>query len=555
MSLRLTLAILVACVWAGAVRADGLAPERRLLDSLDRELRNAPKYVEMRHRRIRLLKDMRDGLDASPEQEYQLNCKLYDEYFSFQFDSALYFLTRNLHLADMLGDRNLQAESLVELALLYTTSGMYLEAREVLARQIDTASMNREQLIHYYLVQQRFQRDFHEYSKHSEMAEAATRKLDYYRSRLFEELDPASEEYLSLRVTEAMDDGQMERADSLNRLLLARHAPDTHPYAMHAYDQALISYALGRRSDVGAWYTRSAIADVMTATTDNASLCSLARLLFEEQHIERAFRYILIAMDDAICYNAKLRPWQIARIMPVIEKSYTQRSSATQRTQRIQTVAISVSAVVILLFAIYSYVMFRRARRSSREIRCKNTQISRINEELSRMNAQLRSLNTSIVEANYVKEEYIGLLLSMCSNYIEKMLGFQRAVKRKLADGRGAELQRELSSSALMDAEVEEFYSMFDGAFLRLYPNFVEEFNSLLRDEERIVLPKGELLNTELRIFALIRLGIADSSKIAALLRYSVNTIYNYRAKVKNKAKCGRDDFEDRIKTIGSFKA
>lgn len=110
-------------------------------------------------------------------------------------------------------------------------------------------------------------------------------------------------------------------------------------------------------------------------------------------------------------------------------------------------------------------------------------------------------------------------------------------------------------STALMDAELEDFYNMFDGAFLRLYPDFVEEFNSLLKDEERIVLHKGEMLNTELRIFALIRLGISDSSKIAALLRYSVNTIYNYRAKVKNRAKSGREDFEDRIRTIGSFKS
>lgn len=526
----------------------------RLLKNLDGELRNSNKYIEARYRRIRFLLDMKEGIGASREQRYQINRKLYDEYFPFKFDSALYFLTDNLELAHDLGDKRRSAETLVELGLLYTTSGMYLEAREVLTHQIDTQSMSREQMTHYYWVQQRFYRDFHEYSKHSEMAETAIRKLEFYRARLFETLDPDSEECLSLRVGQALDDRQMELADSINAILLARHTPDSHPYAMHAYNQALIDYALGRDT-FGEWYTRSATADVMTATKDNASIASLARLLFEEQDVERAFRYILISMDDAIFYNAKLRPWQIAQIMPVIEKSYTRHNQAAQRTQRLMILVISLSSVILLLFAVYAYVMFRRARRAAREIHRKNTQISSINEELSQMNARLRDLNTSIAEANGVKEEYIGLLLSMCSNYIEKLLSLQRNVKRKLSAGKGSELQKELSSTALMDAELEDFYNMFDSAFLRLYPDFVEEFNSLLKDDERIVLHKGEMLNTELRIFALIRLGITDSSKIAALLRYSVNTIYNYRAKVKNKARCGREDFEDMIQTIGSFKS
>lgn len=555
MKLRHLLPVLL-CILPGGSGLAGPHEEsfERLLKTLDGELRNSNKYIEARYRRIRFLLDMKEDIGASREQQYQINRKLYDEYFSFKFDSALYFLTDNLQLARDLGDKRRSAETLVELGLLYTTSGMYLEAREVLTHQIDTQSMSREQMPHYYWVQQRFYRDFHEYSKHSEMAETAIRKLEFYRTRLFETLNPDSEEYLSLRVSEALDDRQMELADSINTILLTRHTPDSHPYAMHAYNQALIDYALGR-SDFGEWYTRSAISDVMTATKDNASIASLARLLFEEQDVERAFRYILISMDDAIFYNAKLRPWQIAQIMPVIEKSYTRHNQAAQRTQRLMTLLIGVSSVILLLFAVYAYAMFRRARRAAREIHRKNTQISSINEELSQMNARLRDLNTSIAEANGVKEEYIGLLLSMCSNYIEKLLSLQRNVKRKLSAGKGSELQKELSSTALMDAELEDFYNMFDSAFLRLYPDFVEEFNSLLKDDERIVLHKGEMLNTELRIFALIRLGITDSSKIAALLRYSVNTIYNYRAKVKNKARGGREDFEDMIKTIGSFKS
>lgn len=526
----------------------------KLLSTLDAELDRSDLYVDTRYRRIRFLYDMRAEGGLSHEQRYHLNRKLYDEYFSFKFDSAYYYLTDNLALAGALGDQRREAETLVELGMLYTTAGMYLEAREVLTNQIDTLRLSSEQLNRYYWVQQRFNRDFCEYSKNPTMTETAVLRLAYYRRRLFELLPPDSEEYLALRVIEAFDGGEMERADSLNGILLARHAPESHPYAMHAYDQALIDYALGRE-EFREWYIRSAISDVMTATKDNASIASLARQLFEDQDVERAFRYILVSMDDAICYNAKLRPWQVAQIMPVIEKSYTERSRAAQRVRRTLNITMTGMAAVLLLFALYAYAMFRRTRRTAEVIHRKNRLISSINEKLAAVNARLSEMNASMVEANGVKEEYIGLLLAMCSNYIEKMLNLQRTVKRKLSAGKGAELQKELSSSSLMDAELEDFYNMFDGAFLRLYPDFVEEFNSLLKDDERIVLHKGELLNTELRIFALIRLGITDSSKIAALLRYSVNTIYNYRAKVKNKAKFSRDDFEDSIRHIGSFKS
>lgn len=547
----LLLILLLAGSWsARPVRAN---VSESLLQALDRELDRSNMYVEERRRRIRLLRDMQRA-DASREQRYMLNRKLYDEYYSFKFDSALICLMDNLQLAHELRDRRREQETQIELGMLYTTAGMYLEAMEVLTTRIDTLTLDRTQTLRYYCVQQRFHRDYNEYMRHHTLATNAPQRLSYYRSQLFASLPPGSDGYLELEVDDAITRGEMERADSVNAILLTRYPPDSHPYAIQAYVQAIISFALGR-DDYSDWYIRSATADVMTATKDNASLVSLARELFGQQDIQRAFRYVLISMDDALFYNARLRPWQVAQIMPVIEKSYTEHTQAAMRMQYLAIIAVGVSAVLLLLLSLYAYAMLRRTRRTAQEIRHKNEQISDINAELHRTNNRLRGLNAAIVEANGVKEEYIGLLLSMCSNYIEKMLSMQRAVKRKLAAGRGAELQKELSSSTLIDAELNDFYEMFDNAFLKLYPDFVEEFNSLLKDDERIYPAKEERLNTELRIFALIRLGITDSSRIAALLRYSVNTIYNYRAKIKTKSKYGRDDFENMIRTIGSFKA
>ena len=195
--------------------------------------------------------------------------------------------------------------------------------------------------------------------------------------------------------------------------------------------------------------------------------------------------------------------------------------------------------------------MLGRYRRNTQKIREMNERITTTNAALKSLNEQLELVNSDLSEANAVKEEYIALFLSMCSDYIEKLKAMQRNVRRKLYQGKGAELEKEFSSSNLMDEELNNFYEMFDNAFLSLYPNFVDEFNSLLKPDTYIKPKKGEKLNTELCIFALIRLGITDSSRIASLLRYSVNTIYNYRARTKNNALCDRDTFEQRIMTIG----
>ena len=192
----------------------------------------------------------------------------------------------------------------------------------------------------------------------------------------------------------------------------------------------------------------------------------------------------------------------------------------------------------------------RRTIRAHKSLRGINKRIVLQNSELNRVNDQLQKLNRQIAESNRVKEGYIGLFLAILSDNLDKMKEFRAYVKRSIRYGQVQELNDELNNSEWADIEIAHFYRTFDTAFLELYPTFVENFNDLLVPEERIELKKGELLNTELRIFALIRLGIKDSGRIASLLRYSVNTIYNYRAKIKNAARGSRDDFEERVSSL-----
>lgn len=235
-----------------------------------------------------------------------------------------------------------------------------------------------------------------------------------------------------------------------------------------------------------------------------------------------------------------------------MQKSYTDIQQTHQKKTRNMLVAMYVLVFLLLGGSFALFRLYRRQIEYSRRISEMNKEIKQSSDTLADFNKRLKKMNRELKEANAAKEEYIGLFLSMCSNYIDKMKAYQSGVRKLALAGNLDKLIAETSSPNNVEKELKEFYNMFDQAFLKLYPKFVEQFNGLLREDARIELKNGKLLNTELRIFALIRLGITQSSDIASMLRYSVNTIYNYRAQIKNSAIGDRDDFEERIKEIGN---
>ncbi len=490
------------------------------IERLDRALEMSADYESNHKLRMMTLENMLHSRGVSREQQYEIYGQMYDGYMAYQFDEAMSMLDKRMAIAEELADRKRMAEQLVD----------------------------------YYNTQQRFYYDYNEYTQTPDMARISKAKVRYYRDRILECTPCHAETHQHIVIRDAMDAGDYESAYELNLKLLSQFDPGSHSYAVHAYDQAVICDNLQLSDEKMLWYARSAAADVKCATKDNASLCCLAQAMLHEGQIDRAFRYITISLNDALFYNAKLRPWQIANVIPMIEKSYQDVRAEQERHTKTLLIVISVLATVLLGICLMVVYLYFRAHLSRRKIESMNAQIDQYNASLVEASERMRSVNTALVEANRVKEEYIGLFLTMCSSYIDKLDSYRRNVRRKLSAGKIDELKQESASSEMMTGELNGFYEMFDNAFLQLYPRFVEEFNELLKPGSRIELKKGERLNTELRIFALIRLGINDSSRIASLLRYSVNTIYNYRARIKNAASGNRDDFEERIKTIGAMK-
>jgi len=288
-----------------------------------------------------------------------------------------------------------------------------------------------------------------------------------------------------------------------------------------------------------------------SAVREYISLRKLAVLLYQEGDIDRAYSYLKLCMDDAVFCNARLRILEILQIFPLINDTYQQKAEKQQEQMKWALVSISLLSIFLLIAIFYVYKQMKRVAAARHEVIDANKRLKELNEELHRYNLQLKEANHIIAENSYLKEEYIGRYMDQCSVYLEKMDNYRRSLGKIAATGKVDELYKNIKSSKFIEEELKEFYANFDNTFLQLFPTFVEDFNTLLAEGEQIYPKVNERMSTELRIFALIRLGITDSVKIAQFLRYSVTTIYNYRTKVRNKAAGDRDQLEQEVMKIG----
>lgn len=528
----------------------------RELQTLDNALVDANTYIEQHLAKIEHLNELLQMRNISAEYKYEIYNQLYQEYEVFQFNKALEMLNKRYDIAIEMKDKSKQIDTELDKAQLYTISGLFTEVDNIFSSKIDTLALTPSQQAKYYFIQQRYYRNLEwktGYARSEQERQDFSQKWQYYCNKLMETDHPSSELHQYVSMLYYMSINAWHKAEEINEMLIAHCAQDSHSYAEYAYYRAAIYESWGKTNNALLWYIRSAIADVKSATKDTASIRVLSEKLLP-QDINRAFHYINVALENVIFYNAQLRHEDITAILPLIEKEYMLAQKQQQiETKKLLTI-ISFLAVALAIICSVVIYMYYKSVIARREIAIINKQIKQYNDSLSEINQRLKTANTDLAEANEVKEEYIGLFLTMCSSYIDKLKTYQRNIKRKLTAEKYSEILTEVSSTDYIDTELKSFYEMFDKAFLQLYPNFVEEFNDLLKPDKRIILGKDERLNTELRIFALIRLGITESSRIAALLRYSANTIYNYRARVKNCALDNREEFEEKVKTIGARK-
>ncbi len=501
------------------------------LEQLDLALEKSEDYVDAKEERISTIENMLHSRGVTELQQYHIYGQLYDEYVAFQFDKAKEMLEHQERIADSSGREDMKNDALLKKAHLFTTAGLFLEAENVF-QQLDTSALDSDQMIAWYNARQKFLHDYQEYVRTSGITVDDMDMMVVYQQKILQSTPENSVLNRHMTIMQLITEEKYEEAFQTNLRFIRSLDRNSRDYAVQTYWQGFICENQDNIEEAMHWWCESAMCDIRGAIKDNASLCTIAVNLTAPHDTGRAFRYIRISLDDALFYNAKLRKVQIASTLPWIEKAYAV-GMTHQYKERTKYLLFSLMATLLLLvICVISVRMYMKGRKSAEEIRSKNHQLAEYTQSIISAEENLRRINMDLVEANAAKEEYLGLFLSMCSGYLDK-------------------LKKTLSRDDY-EAELKSFYKTFDTSFLSLYPHFVEDFNALLNEDARITVRKGELLGTELRIYALIKLGITQSSHIASLLRYSVNTIYNYRAQIRNGAKDDKENFDDLVKNIGS---
>lgn len=523
-----------------------------LLRDLDVAIENSEQYEKEKIQRITLMKDGLNALELSLEEEYRINLRLYNEYEAYICDSARHYINRNIDIATQLGNREWLDESKLKKAHILATSGLYAEGVRLL-ETIEKKYLSERLLVDYYMAFENIYLYHAEYAQDDEYRPEYLDKMNRYRDSVLLVVPEGSYQYVIVRAPQFIDRQQPEQAEILLKDCMHKTASDTREYAILTSILAF-TYQMSNRLELQKMsLTESAIADIKGVVKENNSLRALSELLYEEGALDRANKYMKKSMADASFYNARLRNVQASKMLPVIDYAYQLEKEMQRRKLQIFLGVISILSLFLIVAVGYVIWQLKKLAKARREVVHANRELQKLNADLVEANRRQKQTNDSLTEANCIKEEYIGRFLGQCSAYIDKLETYRRMLNKKAASGKVEELYKTLKSSQFIEDELKEFYHNFDNSFLSIFPDFVECFNRLLPEGEQIVPKQGERLTTELRIFALIRLGITDSAKIASFLRYSITTIYTYRSKLKNKS-LYRDNLEEQVMKIGSFR-
>lgn len=503
--------------------------DERLLLRLDSVLEHHSVYTAEKEKRIAALRSLDHGLDAA--SRYTLYDRLYSEYFSYDFDSTATYAIRKLDAAIETKNREYIAIASLNLARAELARGNEVDAL-ISIRKAEPDTLTQAVLRLYYDTMIAFE----ESQGHD--------ALPYYQ-RLHSLLDSTSMSWVYNESNLLRALGRHDDAIALMEKNADRLSDSTHGTAISNFITGRLYLDINDSIAAMPHLIVSAINDVMTPVRDYSSLLELASLLFAYGDIDRAYRYINVTAEDLNASSVTANVIATNNLMPAIIAAYDSRN-ALRKSQQDRFI-IGIAILVILLASALVWVQKSRKKAA----RAADDQAI-LNRRLNEINASLAAINAELTESNKVKDAYIVQYLNLCSYYIECVDRYRNNL-RAVARNKGVnEMLYILNSGTTVDKELKEFYNSFDSTFLKLFPNFVQQFNNLLLPDKRVTLRQGELLTTELRVFALIRLGITDSEQIASFLRRSLSTIYNYRVKMRNAALGSRDDFERLVMLIAS---
>lgn len=525
---------------------------------LNHVLENKLKYDQHKLLYIKKVKKQLISNFSSLNDRYSNYQLLFNAYKSFIHDSAYVYCRKLNECALLLKDPNKINYSKVDMGFVLISAGMFKEGLDTL-KKVNTASFNKKQQYEYLFLQARSHFDIADYDKVDDYYQKYSPIGLSYCDSIINLTAPGSYAYLSATGLKALRKGNYPVAlAAYEKILQIKQT-----YQDSAINLSCLSYTYFELKNTPlavAALIKAAIIDNAHSTKEGVALTNLASYLYKEGDVKTAFSYINNAIDDANFYGAKHREAQISNIMPIIQSEKVNGIEKQKRMLTIYASTITSLVIIVFVFTFITLKQLKRLRIADQVIINKNEDLNTVNNSLISVNKVLDSANRSLShinikldEANMIKDEYIGYFFNIHSDYIEKIDRLKRSIEKNVKEKRYEEVMLILNRLNT-NFERENLSHSFDKVFLNLFPNFIDDFNGLFDADHQICLREEHLLNTELRIFALIRLGIDENETIAKILNYSVNTIYTYKTKVKNRSFVPNEEFEERIMQIRAVK-
>ncbi len=517
------------------------AQESELFNRLDNLLAKQKDLTTEKEKRIAVIKEGLHAGKITMEHEYAINARLYDEYIAFKYDSAYTYINRNIAIAKNLSDTHLYNESILKLVHILSVAGLFDQA-ESLAARIDTTKFEGEDLLNYYNVCSSMYQFNSEFTIGTVFFEQNNKKAQEYRKKLMKASDGKSFISVTNNATFIGEQGNPRQAiKMLEEYTKANLKSGERNYSIATSILAYFYSKIGDTTTQKHYLLLCAISDVEGCIRENNSLRQLASLLFDKGDLNHAYDYLSASIQDANFYGTRLRNMQASQLIPKIVQEY-------HRAENAQSKRLFIVLIITLVITIMMLIAIALMRNFLRKYRKANHKVHDINKELNKTLAQVEKANEIMHQHSQIKEQYIGRFMELVSVLINKAEERRKQANRLARDHRMEDLYTLIKSNELVAESSKLFYENFDEAFLNIYPDFVNKVNELLMPEERYV-TKEKSLNTELRVLALIRLGINDNHKIASILRSSITTIYTYRSKIKAHS-LYKNDFENRVTAI-----
>ena len=519
---------------------------RHLYAKLDSLIAHYQETTAEKESRIRNLKDGVKTMTLTDDQTYDLNLRLYDEYVAFRFDSAFYYVEKNVERFRHTADHDRFAASAIRMAHILSVTGLFDRSRRLMD-EIDPEKLGDEQRVAYYNQQSELNLYRSEMAQYTPYFNDYIQKAQYYRQMIIQTAPKDSYDYIFSLATYTCETGNPDKAIQMMEDYLPKLDVSTRDYSIVTSTLAYFYQCKDDRERQEYYLLLSAISDEQGAIRENNSLRTLAEILMARGENDIAYRYLYQSITEARFYGSRLRMMQVGRMAPQIMNLYDKERAQTQRNTYIYLGIISFISLILLGIMAYTLVLLRKKKAASR-------QIEAMNKTLTAHNEQIQAVNSQMKEANRIKDEYIGRFLELSSNLIKQGEERSKQLNRLARDRKLEELYAELKSSQTINSGIRMFHQNFDEAFLNIYPAFINEVNKLLTPDNAFVISEGDSrrLTTELRILALIRLGISDNQDIADILRSSITTIYTYRSKLKSRS-VNKDTFEDDVRKIATY--